>query len=66
MEITITSDDAAINENQSGETAGINFTIHVGDGGDGKYGHILDDKLYVKVDDGSGEAHGTVKYGEVE
>lgn len=67
MEITITSENAVIDENQSKETAaGINFTIKVGDGGDGTYGQILYDKLYVKLADGSGEAHGTVKYGEVE
>ena len=67
MEITITSENAVIDENQSKETAaGINFTIKVGDGGDGTYGQILYDKLYVKLADGSSEAHGTVKYGEVE
>ncbi|WP_455599887.1 VCBS domain-containing protein [Cloacibacillus sp.] len=64
MEITITSDNATINENQSGETAGINFTIHVGNGGDGEYGQILNGgRLYVKLTDGSGDAHGTVTYG---
>ncbi|MCD7876804.1 MAG: VCBS domain-containing protein, partial [Cloacibacillus porcorum] len=66
MEITITSKNAAIKENQSGETAGIEFTIHVGDGGDGKYGQILNDgKLYVKLADGSGDEHGTVTCGGV-
>lgn len=66
MEITITSDNAVINENQSGETAGIDFTIHVGDGGDGDYSQILNDgRLYVKLADGSGDAHGTVTYGGV-
>ena len=66
MEITITSDNAVINENQSGETAGMNFTIHVSDGGDGEYGQISNDgRLYIKLADGSGDAHGTVTYGGV-
>ena len=66
MKITITSENAAIKENQSEETAGIEFTIEVGDGGDGDYGKILNGgNLYVKVDDGSGKEHGTVKCGDV-
>ena len=66
MEITITSDNAVINENQSGETAGVNFTVHVGDGGDGEYGQISNDgRLYIKLADGSGDVHGTVTYGGV-